>query len=848
MSILDDEFMVSSYLDHHDPKPKAIYGHSKIEDAIRWSTDALRIIIIPTDNLADLEAQWVKFNQMIKKNRRESDWKSIELFGMNNQDHYELIRNKLLDKNIEDDIESDRIPPVQDGDSPVLESYIHPADSYYNADAVFYTTEEVDKARTWAEESNRVIIVPTRNLNDLEALWDDFNMMIKKHRRESDWMSLELFGLTNQHHYEYLKSQFLKEDIRIEDIEQHGSYIESKTSANKKKYIAEVYGESVADASKLMLEMVRPNKSFSEELIVSNIISDAIADVGGLAADVSTVDITYGDMPYFDPEEMIDMGVFNQLPSNNYYGERSDNLEIYHGMSVKDWFDNYYAHSKGFHTEFSEMASQWMYKVRELMHGLDIIKESGNAKRINARKQAILELGWNPDVEFTPIARMIARECAIERAMKYSTCSRVIDLRKFSADGMTNLALNEVSSTSPLYPIYVVFTEGKTPIISDAIRKVTHDIYSHASIAFDATLEKMYSFGMNSEKGIKGGFREENIKDTPIGSRVNVYTFFVSERIYNKIKDMVENFKNNVQKTTYSYKNLFTYLFNIPVNKEWSLICSQFVDRCLKVAEIDITKRDSSLVSPATLHSDMKKESRIYSIYQGLASKYNPQKISHLINALRAKAMPLKEQNKIYLESEQDYISGIVSNIYDIPTLLEMKEYIGVVQDKNTKRILEEVLFDAITIRPYCEAKSFPVQFDKDGNMLIKNLKKIDYESEYSKSHKLLKEYKQAGNAEGMKYEVAKLWMMCCLIEDTLHSKKFQELPSFAIESSAAHKARAKIYNDFQYYLKEIMKIEPNFNFTEYYESSPFSSSSTKINNTTVSFMARLIKKFMKPI
>ena len=848
MSILDDEFMVSRYLDTHEVKPKTVFPHSKIEEAIEWSTDALRVIIIPTDSLSDLEAQWIKFNQMIKKNRRESDWKSLELFGLTNQDHYELIRNKLLDKNIDDKIEKDMIPPVQDGDSPILESYIQPADSYYNADAVFYTTDEVIKARTWAEESNRVIIIPTRNLSELENLWDDFNMMIKKHRRESDWMSLELFGLTNQHHYEYLKSQFLKEDIRVEDIEQHGSYIESMTSTDKKNYIKEAYNESVADASKVMLEMVRPNKTFSEELLVNNIISDAIADFAGLASDVSTVDITYGDMPCFDPEEMIDMGVFNQLPSNNYYGEHSDNKEIYHGMSVKDWFENYYAHSKGFHTEFAEMASEWTSKVRELMHGLEIIKESGDIKRINARKQSILELGWNPEVEFTIKARMIAREFAHERAMKNSTCSRVIDLRKFSADGMANLALNENSNTSDLHPVYVVFTEGKTPIISNAIRKFTNSIYSHASIAFDATLEKMYSFGMNSEKGIKGGFREENIKDSPIGSRVNVYTFFVPKHIYDKIVAMVENFKNNIQKTTYSYKNLFTYLFNIPVNKEWSLICSQFVDRCLKIAEIDITKRDSSLVSPASLHVDMKKESRIYSIYHGLASKYDPKKIGALISSLKTKAMPLKEQNKIYVESEQDYISGILSNIYDIPTLLEMKGYIDVVQDKSVRNILENVLFDAITIRPYCEAKTFPIQFDKEGNLLIKNIKKIDYEAEYSKSHKLLKQYNQAGNIEGMKYEVSKLWMMCCLIEETLHSKKFQELPSFAIETSAAHKARAKIYNDFQYYLKEIIKMEPNFNFTEYYESSPFSSSSTQINNTTVSFMTSMIKKFIRPI
>ena len=47
---------------------------------------------------------------------------------------------------------------------------------------------------------------------------------------------------------------------------------------------------------------------------------------------------------------------------------------------------------------------------------------------------------------------------------------------------------------------------------------------------------------------------------------------------------------------------------------------------------------------------------------------------------------------------------------------------------------------------------------------------------------------------EGIKYELSKLWMMSCLIEEKLHSEKFQKLPSFAIESSSAHKANLLHY------------------------------------------------------
>ena len=157
----------------------------RINQAKEWSEDAIRAIITPVSTLEVLDEQWNRFNSMIKKNRRESDWKSIELFGISNQEHYEIIRKELLDRDIEDSISNKLIPPIQDGDTPIVESYIDldAADSYYNPDAISYTTEDVRKAREWAEESDRAIIIPTRTLDELDNLWDAYNHMIKKHKR-----------------------------------------------------------------------------------------------------------------------------------------------------------------------------------------------------------------------------------------------------------------------------------------------------------------------------------------------------------------------------------------------------------------------------------------------------------------------------------------------------------------------------------------------------------------------------------------------------------------------------------------------------------------------------------------
>lgn len=268
----------------------------------------------------------------------------------------------------------------------------------------------------------------------------------------------------------------------------------------------------------------------------------------------------------------------------------------------------------------------------------------------------------------------------------------------------------------------------------------------------------------------------------------------------------------------------------------------------MQAAGINLTGRDSSQVSPADLNKSLTEGNRIYNLYEGIHSKYDAKAISRLVSALSRKAKPLKESYANYYINENMYIAGVLGNINNIDALMEMKDHVSIVENSLTRKLLENVIFDSISIRPLGEAKEFPIQFDKDGNLLIKNLKKIDYEAEYAKSHKLLKEYDNSKNYEGIKYELSKLWMMMCMIEDKLHSKKFQDLPSFAIETSTAHKARAKIINDFKYYLEKVMKEEPKFNFTEYYDQSPFSSATTKINSSTLSFMGKMIVKFIKSL
>lgn len=673
----------------------------RVKKAKEWSEDAIRAIITPVPSLEELDDQWNRFNSMIKKNRRESDWKSIELFGISNQEHYEIIRNKLLDRDIENAMDNKLIPPIQDGDTPVIESYIDldAADSYYNPDAINYTTEDVQKAKEWAEESNRAIVVPTRTLDELENLWDAYNLMIKKHKRESDWMSQELFGITNLKHYEYLKTQFLKEDIKNKD--DYDFISEAVNTANTKQYIHDLsINEGPASLTESVLKLIRPNKSIYEELIVNNIVSDAIAAYNDGLSPATIPTISIADMPYLSPNEMIDMGVYGQAPTDNYFGAIADNSMINEDISVKEWFDMYIASNDGFYTEMNHLTADWVNKVRELTYGLSRMIESGaEEEKINARKQSILELGWNPDIEFSNKARALAAECAANRIASNSIHPKIINMTEFSCADSQTLAYNE-SGRTDLKPVYIVMTEGKNRF-SGLIKKVTHSIYSHASIAFDHTLEEMYSYAIQDTNG----FRKESItKDVRPTSRIGVYVFFVTDAIYDKIVTLINTLLENPSKTRYSYKNLITYLFNIPYNDDWKMVCSQFVDRCLKVAGIDVSRVDSSLVSPAKLDNVLKNEERIYHIYEGLMPDYDPNRAKNLVNSLIKKCKPLKEHNIGLYENEVSFINTLMSNSRDLMSIIELAEHKEILQNSKYKSLLENVLFDILEVRPFTEA------------------------------------------------------------------------------------------------------------------------------------------------
>jgi protein tyrosine phosphatase len=102
----------------------------------------------------------------------------------------------------------------------------------------------------------------------------------------------------------------------------------------------------------------------------------------------------------------------------------------------------------------------------------------------------------------------------------------------------------------------------------------------------------------------------------------------------------------------------------------------------------------------------------------------------------------------------------------------------------------------------------------------------------------LLKQYEEANNIDGIKYELAKLWYMNTLLEDKIKNSKGSEKQEYT-------KTRTRILNDFNKYLKIVLKEDKKFNFNRYYKNTPYGDDRVRIRNSTLKYGLKNIRRII---
>ena len=116
----------------------------------------------------------------------------------------------------------------------------------------------------------------------------------------------------------------------------------------------------------------------------------------------------------------------------------------------------------------------------------------------------------------------------------------------------------------------------------------------------------------------------------------------------------------------------------------------------------------------------------------------------------------------------------------------------------------------------------------------------LNLDDEYAQSHKLLMNYEKTNNYEGMKYELCRLFYMNYILEKRLNAKG-----NHSIGKNKSINTRARVLNDFNKYIKIVLKNQPTFNFGEYYEQSPFYPNTLEVDADTIKYTSDKIKSML---
>lgn len=181
---------------------------------------------------------------------------------------------------------------------------------------------------------------------------------------------------------------------------------------------------------------------------------------------------------------------------------------------------------------------------------------------------------------------------------------------------------DHVHEAEKLKSVYILLTDTGT-LFTTMIKRVTDAPYNHASLAFDAGLEEMYSFGRKKPGNpFSGGFVEECVHTGTFSrypdTRCTLLRLRVTNRQFEAAKSIVETFKRRRDQYRYNLLGLLGVLLDRELGADNAYFCSQFVAEALSSAGVPLWERPSGLVTPEhfRLHGGLE------SVYEGRLLDY----------------------------------------------------------------------------------------------------------------------------------------------------------------------------------------------------------------------------------
>lgn len=165
--------------------------------------------------------------------------------------------------------------------------------------------------------------------------------------------------------------------------------------------------------------------------------------------------------------------------------------------------------------------------------------------------------------------------------------------------------------------VYILLTRSDT-FFSKFIYMITRAEYTHASIALDSELNKLYSFGRKYKYSIlPAGFIHESVNRGVMGSSDNmkcaVYRLWITDESYNRLQNRIRHMEANAEVYRYNILGLPMCYLHIEKERHYHYFCSQFVSNMLIKSGALKMEKAPSLIHP----SDFQKLPHARRIFEG---------------------------------------------------------------------------------------------------------------------------------------------------------------------------------------------------------------------------------------
>lgn len=172
--------------------------------------------------------------------------------------------------------------------------------------------------------------------------------------------------------------------------------------------------------------------------------------------------------------------------------------------------------------------------------------------------------------------------------------------------------------------LYILLTDTGT-LFTTVIKHFTSAPYNHASLALDAGLNELFSFGRKrAANPFIAGFVEEDVCDGTYQLFPNTRCKLLRLNVTKQQREEAEEFIRCLQREREAYRYNLLGLIGVLLKRDLKLknayFCSQFVAETLSRSGIRLWDRPSALVTP----DDFLRHPQFETVYEGFLHDYSP--------------------------------------------------------------------------------------------------------------------------------------------------------------------------------------------------------------------------------